>query len=251
MLENQKKIWITGASSGIGRALAIKFAKENWKVAISARRKELLDQLAQDENISSFALDVTDDSRVEEVFSEIQEKFGYLDLCIFCSGAYNPKLEQEINKKQAIDLVTKDGMNLADLSDEFKNDREVVLTAVKKDFAAFKHADDSFKKNINISNINFKKIKEDMDQDGDFLHWDTDEKVSITRSGFENQTEYRVFVESDQDDDTGEYDVYGEFGSSIDEIEEAIECFLDNGGDIMSFLIDEYLNIEKSIKERV
>ena len=100
MLENQKKIWITGASSGIGRALAIKFAKENWKVAISARRKELLDQLAQDENISSFALDVTDDSRVEEVFSEIQEKFGYLDLCIFCSGAYNPKLEQEINKKQ-------------------------------------------------------------------------------------------------------------------------------------------------------
>ena len=37
-----KKIWITGASSGIGKALAIKFAEENWQVAISARRKELL-----------------------------------------------------------------------------------------------------------------------------------------------------------------------------------------------------------------
>jgi short-subunit dehydrogenase len=46
MINNQKKIWITGASSGIGRALAIKFAKENWKVAISARRKELLDEMA-------------------------------------------------------------------------------------------------------------------------------------------------------------------------------------------------------------
>jgi NAD(P)-dependent dehydrogenase (short-subunit alcohol dehydrogenase family) len=30
-----RKIWITGASSGIGKALAIKFANEGWKVAIS------------------------------------------------------------------------------------------------------------------------------------------------------------------------------------------------------------------------
>ena len=41
MLENQKKVWITGASSGIGRSTAEKFAKEGWQVAISARRKEI------------------------------------------------------------------------------------------------------------------------------------------------------------------------------------------------------------------
>ena len=100
MIENQKKIWITGASSGIGKALALKFAKENWQVAISARRKELLDQIAEDKNISSFPLDVTDDSKVQEVVSNILEEFKGIDLCVFCSGAYDPKLEQEINKNQ-------------------------------------------------------------------------------------------------------------------------------------------------------
>ena len=56
MSENQKKIWITGASSGIGKAVAEKFAAEGWKVAVSARRKELLQDMAKDQNISSFPL---------------------------------------------------------------------------------------------------------------------------------------------------------------------------------------------------
>ena len=51
MSENQKKIWITGASSGIGKAVALKFALEGWKVAVSARRFEKLKQLSGNENI--------------------------------------------------------------------------------------------------------------------------------------------------------------------------------------------------------
>ena len=100
MLENHKKIWITGASSGIGKALALKFAKENWQVAISARRKELLDELAQNKNISAFALDVTEDNLVKQTFLNILNEFKEIDLCVFCSGAYDPKLEKEINKEQ-------------------------------------------------------------------------------------------------------------------------------------------------------
>ena len=56
MTEKQKKIWITGASSGIGKAVALKFSHEGWKVAVSARRKELLDELAKNPNIASFPL---------------------------------------------------------------------------------------------------------------------------------------------------------------------------------------------------
>ena len=100
MSKNQKKIWITGASSGIGKALALKFAKENWQVLISARRKRLLDEISQNVNISAFPLDVTNDNEVKETFSNIINKFKDVDLCVFCSGAYDPKLEQEINKVQ-------------------------------------------------------------------------------------------------------------------------------------------------------
>ena len=100
MSENQKKIWITGASSGIGKALAEKFALEGWKVAISARRKEILDEMAKRENISSYPLDVTNQNQIKDVFSKIINDFGNLDLCVFSSGTYDPKLEQEINIKQ-------------------------------------------------------------------------------------------------------------------------------------------------------
>ena len=100
MSKNQKKIWITGASSGIGKALSEKFALEGWKVAISARRKEILDNMANNENISSYPLDVTNQDQVNNISSKIIDDFGSIDLCVFSSGTYDPKLEQEVNIRQ-------------------------------------------------------------------------------------------------------------------------------------------------------
>jgi len=100
MSKNQKKIWVTGASTGIGKAVAEKFAKEGWKVAISARRAELLKNIAQDNNIFDYPLDVTDEKKVDEVFKKILEDFKNIDLCIFGAGTYEPKLEKEISQEQ-------------------------------------------------------------------------------------------------------------------------------------------------------
>ena len=100
MSENQKKIWITGASSGIGKALAEKFASEGWKVAVSARRKEILDEMSSHENIFSYPLDVTNQDQINISFKKIIEDYKGLDLCVFSSGTYDPKLEQEINVKE-------------------------------------------------------------------------------------------------------------------------------------------------------
>ena len=96
---NKKTIWITGASSGIGEASARKFAKEGWKVIISARRVELLEKLSTDENIFSYPLDVTDSVKAKEVFKKIIEDHGQIDLCIFSSGTYERKSEKELDVK--------------------------------------------------------------------------------------------------------------------------------------------------------
>jgi len=100
MSENQKKIWVTGASSGIGKAVAEKFAKEGWKVAISARREEILNEMSKKDNIFSFPLDVTNFESCKSTFKEILNKFGNIDICFLCSGTYDPKKEQVIDINQ-------------------------------------------------------------------------------------------------------------------------------------------------------
>ena len=95
---NNKVIWITGASSGIGRSLAIKFANEGWQVAASARRENLLKELNNtNPNIHSFPLDVTDSEKCKAVFNEVIKKLNNIDICIFCTGIHDPKSERSLN----------------------------------------------------------------------------------------------------------------------------------------------------------
>ena len=102
---NKKTIWITGGSTGIGKALAIKFANKSWNVAVSARREELLNELSnQYENISAFPLDVTDKQKCAEVFERIKNKYQDIDICFFSTGTWNPKKEKEIDVEQIEDV---------------------------------------------------------------------------------------------------------------------------------------------------
>ena len=98
---NDKTIWITGASTGIGRALAIKFAKNGWNVAASARRENLLKELEEsNQNIYSFPLDVTDKEECKIVFKKIKEKFNNIDISFFSTGTWDPRKEKEIDVEQ-------------------------------------------------------------------------------------------------------------------------------------------------------
>ncbi|PHX89579.1 MAG: short-chain dehydrogenase [Pelagibacteraceae bacterium] len=95
---NKKTIWITGGSTGIGKALAIKFANEGWNVAISARTEALLNEMSQKyENINGFPLDVTNKLKCAEVFQQIKNKYQDIDICFFSTGTWDPKKEEYID----------------------------------------------------------------------------------------------------------------------------------------------------------
>ena len=103
---NKKTIWITGGNSGIGKALAIKFANEGWNVAISARRQNLLKEISDKyENINSFPLDVTDREKCKQVFEDIKKKFDDIDISFFSTGTWSPREEKDIDLEQIENVI--------------------------------------------------------------------------------------------------------------------------------------------------
>ena len=97
-MEDKKIIWITGASTGIGKALALKFAKKGWIVAASARRENLLQELnKENKNIYPYPLDVTNIDQCKAVFKDILDKFNNIEICVFCTGIHDPKSEKKFN----------------------------------------------------------------------------------------------------------------------------------------------------------
>ena len=105
-MTEKKIIWITGASSGIGKALAIKFAEKGWIVAASARRENLLEDLNKiNQNIYSFPLDVTEIENCKLVANKIIEKFGGIDICVFGTGMHDPKSEKRFNLNKIREIM--------------------------------------------------------------------------------------------------------------------------------------------------
>ncbi len=83
------RVWITGASSGIGAEVASQLAKAGVTVAISARKAELLDAAARlQPHLKAYPLDVTDAVAVADTFSRIERELGPVDLVIAAAGTY-------------------------------------------------------------------------------------------------------------------------------------------------------------------
>ena len=132
---NKKTIWITGGSTGIGKALAIKFSTEGWNVAVSARRVELLNELCdQYENITAFPLDVTNKQSCFEVFNKIKNKFSDIDICFFSTGTWNPKKEKNIDVEQMEEVFKINFFGTVNtikaVEQHFKNRKNGVITIV-------------------------------------------------------------------------------------------------------------------------
>lgn len=81
-----KTIIITGASAGIGRATALHFLDQGWRVGLIARRPEVLAEMAHP-NAVPLPCDVTDETGVDAAFAA----FGHLDVLFNNAGMFGPQ----------------------------------------------------------------------------------------------------------------------------------------------------------------
>jgi NAD(P)-dependent dehydrogenase (short-subunit alcohol dehydrogenase family) len=85
---------VTGAGSGIGRAVALALLGDGYRVALAGRRKELLEQAAKDSGAGDRALvartDVTDAQSVRALFAATKERFDRLDVLFNNAGIGTP-----------------------------------------------------------------------------------------------------------------------------------------------------------------
>lgn len=85
--------WITGGGSGIGRALALILARRGWRVWISGRRAEVLEEvaaLAEPGRITALPLDVTRPNQVRDGVDRLFAQAARLDLAVLNAGDYRP-----------------------------------------------------------------------------------------------------------------------------------------------------------------
>ena len=95
-----KIIVVTGASSGVGKALSLSFAKKDYILCAIARNYEKLKELREEsqETIEIFPCDVSSIETVKKTFSEIYEKFNTIDVLINNASMFQSKpfVDQEI-----------------------------------------------------------------------------------------------------------------------------------------------------------
>jgi short-subunit dehydrogenase len=90
---NNETIWIIGASSGMGRELAIGLSKHGANLILSARNQEALVELNSKlgGNNQIFSLDVADSKAMKVTISKVFAQNKTIDRIIFMAALYDPK----------------------------------------------------------------------------------------------------------------------------------------------------------------
>src|SRR5262245_45999619 len=105
------RVWITGASSGIGEGLIAPLVARGARVAISARRADALEAIAagwraKGGDVHAFPLDVTDRAAVGRAVAAIAQVLGGIDVAILNAGGHLPGSGARFDPKQYVDIMT-------------------------------------------------------------------------------------------------------------------------------------------------
>jgi NAD(P)-dependent dehydrogenase (short-subunit alcohol dehydrogenase family) len=97
-MDRQNKVAVvTGAGSGIGKAVTLALLQDGYRVALAGRRREPLERTAMESDDAARALvvptDVSDARSVQALFARVQESFGRIDLLFNNAGIFVPGLE--------------------------------------------------------------------------------------------------------------------------------------------------------------
>jgi len=112
-------MWITGASSGIGRALALRAAREGWRVVASARSDDALQELEREGGgpISVCPLDVTDVNACRTAVETIEAEHGPIDLAVLNAGTHKATPVESFNAEEVATLVDVNLMGIVNTID--------------------------------------------------------------------------------------------------------------------------------------
>jgi NAD(P)-dependent dehydrogenase (short-subunit alcohol dehydrogenase family) len=108
MFFNQKIVWITGASSGIGRAMALRFAEDGARLILSSRDDGALRNVAMEcadagaGTCEVLLLDMVDEEALREAAAHVRVAYGQLDMLVHAAGVSQRSLV--INTSQEVDL---------------------------------------------------------------------------------------------------------------------------------------------------
>jgi short-subunit dehydrogenase len=104
---NGKRIWIVGASFGIGEALAKELINKEAFVILSARNEEKLFHLSNLLGSSSYAVacDVTNYASIVSAYEKVMAAFGGIDMVIYNAGAYEPMSSASFDLEQVETMI--------------------------------------------------------------------------------------------------------------------------------------------------